>query len=186
MRRRWARRAMVGRHDRIGFRLRVGTLAAGAVLVSLGGCGSATVSGPRGAASADSGSASAGSVVSASVASVGAMPSPSDSSSAQPCRSGVITIAYQQGDPFAGSLCVRVGAEISITLGGPDSYRWSAVISSNEAVAAVVSTEGGVTGRATVRVLAAGDVVLRATTSFAADPYGPPTRLWQQALHIEP
>jgi len=79
-----------------------------------------------------------------------------------------------------------VGAELSITLTGPSGYAWTAVTSSDQSSAAVMSSAGGGTGRATVRVLAPGSAVLRATTSFTADPYGPPTQLWQLTLRIEP
>ena len=105
--------------------------------------------------------------------------------SPEPCRSGVVEVSYQPGDARVGELCVRVGTEITVTLHGSSGYKWTPVTSSDAVIAVVVSSTGGGTGQALVRATAAGDAVLRATTSFTADPYGPPTRLWQLTVHVE-
>jgi hypothetical protein len=97
----------------------------------------------------------------------------------------VIEVSYQLGDQPTPELCVRVGTEIRITLRGPNGYRWTPVTSSNEQIAALVSSVGGSVGQAQVRAVAVGGAVLRATTSFTADPYGPPTRLWQVTVRVE-
>jgi hypothetical protein len=162
-------------------------ILAGSACAVVAGCASATMSPTVGSGVASTGSVSSGGVVSASAASVGAMPAPSSSTpSPEPCRGGVIEVTYQPGDARVGELCVHVGAELSITLTGPSGYAWTAVTSSDPKSAVVSSSAGGVTGRATVRAMAAGSAVLRATTSFTADPYGPPTQLWQLTLIIEP
>ncbi|HWG27492.1 hypothetical protein [Actinospica sp.] len=115
------------------------------------------------------------------------MPTTSSSTpSPEPCGSGVIEVTYQPGDARVGELCVHVGAELSITLNGSAGYAWTAVTSSDQGAAAIISSSGGGIGHATVHAVAAGSSVLRATTSFTADPYGPPTRLWQLTLNIEP
>jgi hypothetical protein len=110
----------------------------------------------------------------------------SSTSSPEPCRGEVVAVSYQPGDARVSELCVRVGAELTITLNGPSGYTWTVVTSSDEQLAQVSSSAAGSIGRATVRAAAAGSAVLRATTSFAADPYGPPTQLWQLTLRIVP
>jgi hypothetical protein len=166
--------------------LRAGVLA-GAVCALVGGCASPTMSPTAGSGVASTGSVSSGGAVSASAASVGAMPAPSSSTPPpEPCRSGVIEVSYHPGDARVGELCVHVGAELSMTLYGSSGYAWTAVTSSDQGTAAIISSSGGNIGRATVHAVAAGSSVLRATTSFTADPYGPPTQLWQLTLNIEP
>src|SRR5579859_2964079 len=104
------------------------------------------------------------------------------------CPGGLVSFVHHPGDPWSADVCVAVGARLRITLRPARGYRWTVVKSTDPAVAAVTSSvvEPGGTATATVHAVGEGSVILRATTAFTGDPYGPPTRLWQLTLHVSP
>jgi hypothetical protein len=95
---------------------------------------------------------------------------------------------HHPGDPWSAEVCVEAGARLRITLRPARGYRWTAVQSADPAVGSVTSStvEPDGTAVATVDAVGQGSVILRATTAFAGDPHGPPTRLWQLTLRVSP
>lgn len=105
---------------------------------------------------------------------------------AGPCPGGLVSFVHLPGDPWSAEVCVAVGARLRISLRPARGYRWTAVESTDPAVGAVTSSDVGPDGAATatVHAVGAGTVILRATTAFAGDPFGPPTRLWRLTVRV--
>lgn len=99
---------------------------------------------------------------------------------------GVVSFEHHPGDPWSAEICLVVGARLRITLMPARGYRWTVVESSDPAVGEVTSNAVQPDGAATASVNAAGpgQAILRATTTFAGDRFGPPTRLWQLTLQV--
>lgn len=86
--------------------------------------------------------------------------------------------------PRSGSLCVRAGTELVITLEETRGYAWTAVESLNPTIVRVLQSGRGPKATAVARAVAAGDAELRWTSSFTGDPYGPPTLLWRLMVTV--
>jgi hypothetical protein len=79
------------------------------------------------------------------------------------CQAGKVELSYRLDGPWPGSVCVRAGAELVITLERVPGYAWSAVESLQPRVVRVLRSGRG----ETVTAVAAGDAELRWTSSFA-------------------
>ena len=88
--------------------------------------------------------------------------------------------------PQSGSLGVRVGAELVITLQKAPGYAWTAVESLRPQVVNVLRSGHGATATATARAVTAGEAELRWSSSFTGDPFGPPTLLWRLTVTVLP
>jgi len=99
-----------------------------------------------------------------------------------------VRFVHHPGDPLSAHLSLSVGAQLKITLLAARGYRWTIVESTDPAAAAVTGsvTQPDGAAEATVQARGAGTVELSASTSFTADPFGPPTRLWRLTLRITP
>ena len=95
---------------------------------------------------------------------------------------------HHAGDPFTAATTAPSGSTLVVRLEPASGYRWSAITSSDPAIAHVLSTrvESDGTATATVSLPGAGAVALTATTSYQPDPYGPPTRLWRLTVTVTP
>jgi hypothetical protein len=88
--------------------------------------------------------------------------------------------------PRSGSLCVRVGTELAITLQKAPGYAWTAVESLQPQVVNVLRSGRGTSATATGRAITAGEAELRWSSSFTGDPFGPPTLLWRLTVTVVP
>lgn len=81
---------------------------------------------------------------------------------------------------------LRTGDVLRVELYPAGGYRWSAVRSSDPALAQPVGeVDASGVARFAVYALAPGSVVLSATTEHVGDPFGPPARRWTLTLGIE-
>jgi hypothetical protein len=86
--------------------------------------------------------------------------------------------------PRSDSLCVRASTELVITLRKAPGYVWAAVESLRPQVVTVLQSGHGMTVTATARAVSAGEAELRWSSSFAGDPFGPPTLLWRLTVTV--
>jgi len=100
------------------------------------------------------------------------------------CRAGKVELSYRLDGPRPGSVCVRAGTELVVTLEETRGYAWTAVTSLRPAVVRVLRSGAGPKVTAVARAVAAGDAELRWTSSFTGDPHGPPTLLWQLTVTV--
>lgn len=100
------------------------------------------------------------------------------------CRAGKVELSYRLDGPRPGSVCVRAGTELVITLEETRGYAWTAVESLHPTVVRVQQSGRGPKVTAMARAVAVGDAELRWTSSFTGDPHGPPTLLWRLAITV--
>ena len=95
---------------------------------------------------------------------------------------------HRPGDAWEAEAELAVGAVLAVELHPAGGYRWSPVVSSDDAVARVsgavdVDEADGVV-RLAVLGRAAGSAELSATTEHFGDRFGPPTRRWVLRLRV--
>lgn len=100
------------------------------------------------------------------------------------CLAGKVELSYRLDGPRPGSVCVRAGTELVITLEETRGYAWTAVESSHPAVVRVLRSGLGPKVTARARAVSPGDAELRWTSSFTGDPHGPPTLLWRLVVTV--
>jgi hypothetical protein len=140
-------------------RLATAVLCGGLILGGMAGCGNL---GPEGSRAGTSGSS-------------GLPPG---------CRAGRVELSYRLDGPRPGSVCVRAGTELVMTLEETRGYAWTAVESLHPTVVRVLRSGRGPRVTAVARAVAAGDAELRWTSSFTGDPHGPPTLLWRLMVTV--
>jgi hypothetical protein len=98
------------------------------------------------------------------------------------------TFVHQPGDDLAVSLRIQTGGRLTLELRPAGGYAFSAIESSDPLVAEVTGGAVGDDGMARAEVVGrrGGSATLRAATWFTGDRFGPPTRLWQMTLDVEP
>jgi len=95
-----------------------------------------------------------------------------------------VELAYRLDGPRPGSVSVRVGTDLVITLEETRGCAWTAVESLQPTVVQVLRSGRGPEVTSVARTMAAGDAELRWTSSFTGDPYGPPTLLWRLTVTV--
>ena len=95
---------------------------------------------------------------------------------------------HRPGDDLAVEVRIAAGGRLTLELHPAGGYAFSPIESSDPLVAEVTDGSVGEDGlaRAEIACHRGGSVTLRATTWFTGDRFGPPTRLWQMTLNIEP
>lgn len=99
-------------------------------------------------------------------------------------RVGTVQLSYRLDGPRPGSVRVRAGTELVITLEETGGYAWTAVESLHPTVVRVLRSSRGPKVTAVARAVAAGDAELRWASSFTGDPHGPPTLLWRLMVTV--
>jgi len=99
-------------------------------------------------------------------------------------RAGKVELSYRLDGPRPGSVRVRAGTELVITLEETGGYAWTAVESLHPTVVRVLRSGRGPKVIAVAVAVASGDAELRWTSSFTGDPHGPPTLLWRLAVTV--
>ncbi|WP_052433436.1 hypothetical protein [Streptacidiphilus carbonis] len=144
-----------------------------------------------------SGSAPAPAATTASPAPTGTGPAPTtpsapaSSATATPggsCLSGAVRVLYPGADNPLRTVCVHVGAQITVTLNAVASYKWAPVTSSVPAVVLMLGSHAadGGTLVEVARAQAPGAAVLTSADTFTPDPHGPPARMWQLKVTVVP